>query len=106
MYFRHIFDLISCATEEIRDLGADCDFGSSYTGELVYKYFRDNVVDGQLLPEAPAQVMMYCEGNKFTKYFIEVLKILMSETNLFLQHTIIQPIPDQVHENCCACACE
>ena len=71
MNFRHIFDLISCATEEIRGLGADCDFGSSYTGELVYKYVRDNVANGEQLPEEPAQVMMYCQGKN---HFIQLIK--------------------------------
>lgn len=56
---------MSCTAEEIRGLGAKCEFGSSYAVKLVYKFFRDNVPNGNKLPEESTMVMMYCEGKTF-----------------------------------------
>ena len=59
---RLIFDLMSCATQKIRSLGADCDLSSSYTGDLVHKFLMENVQNGDQLPQESTQIMIYCAG--------------------------------------------
>ena len=63
LYSSEIYDLVSCVTEELRSLGADCDVDQTYIGTKVYQYVRDNVPDGTLLPAESSYLDILCAGN-------------------------------------------